>query len=67
MLKKGTLIAWLISRPLNLKRNGSVTIDKKFQRDIEKQIPKVFETRQNLDTYLQLLPKIKDNVAYTNF
>jgi len=49
---------------LNLKRNGSVTIDNKFQRDIEEQIPKVFKTSENLDTYLKLLPKIKDNVAY---
>lgn len=50
---------------LNLKKNGSVTIDNKFQRDIEEQIPKIFRTSENLDTYLKLLPKIKDNVAYS--
>ena len=50
---------------LNLKRNGTVTIDKKFQRDIEGQIPKVIKTSENLATYLKLLPKIKDNVAYS--
>lgn len=50
---------------LNLKKNGSVAIDNKFRRDIEEQIPKVFRTSENLDTYLKLLPKIKDNVAYS--
>ncbi|MFC1865153.1 MBL fold metallo-hydrolase [Chloroflexota bacterium] len=50
---------------LNLKKNGKVTIDKKFQRDIEDQIPKVIKTSKDLDKYLKLLPKIKDNVVYS--
>lgn len=49
---------------LNLKKNGNVMIDKKFQRGIEGKIPKVFKTRGDINTYLELLPKIKDNVVY---
>jgi len=49
---------------LNLKKNGNITIDKKFQRGIEGKIPKAFRTREDMDAYLELLPKIKYSVVY---
>jgi len=49
---------------LNLKKNGNITIDKKFQRGIEGKIPKAFDTSEDVNTYLELLPQIKDSVVY---
>ena len=49
---------------MNLKKNGNVVIDKKFQRGIEGKIPKAFETSEDVNAYLKLLPQIKDNVVY---
>jgi len=49
---------------MNLKKNGNVVIDKKFQRGIEGKIPKAFETIEDVNAYLKLLPQIKDNVVY---
>jgi ribonuclease J len=49
---------------LNLKKNGSFTIEKKFKRGIEDRIPKALKTNEDVNTYLELLPQIKDNVIY---
>ena len=49
---------------LNLKKNGNITIDKKFQRGIEGKIPKALNTNEDVNTYLELLPQIKDRIVY---
>ena len=49
---------------LNLKKSGSFTIEKKFKRGIEGKIPEALNTIENVNTYLELLPQIKDNVVY---
>lgn len=49
---------------LNLKKNGSVTVDKKFQCGIEGKILKTIKTGEDVNAYLGLLPQIKDNVVY---
>ncbi len=49
---------------LNLKKSGSFTIEKKFKRGIEGKIPEALNTIEDVNTYLELLPQIKDNVVY---
>ncbi|MFC1957387.1 MBL fold metallo-hydrolase [Chloroflexota bacterium] len=49
---------------LNLKQNGSFSIDKKFLRGIEASIPIALKTEEDISSYLELLPIIKDNVTY---
>jgi len=49
---------------LNLKQSGSITIDKKFLRDVEEKVPTALKTEEDVTTYLKLLPIIKDNVTY---
>ena len=49
---------------LNLKKNGSYTLEKKFKRGIEDKIPKALKTSEDVNIYLELLPQIKDNVVY---
>jgi len=49
---------------LNLKKNGGITIDKKFLRGIDERVPVSFKTSEDVNIYLESLPKIKDNVTY---
>jgi len=49
---------------LNLKKNGSITIDKKFLRGVEERVPSSFKTNEDVNAYLESLPRIKDNVTY---
>lgn len=49
---------------LNLKNNGSTTIDKKFLRGVEEKVPSSLKTNNDVNAYLELLPNIKDNVTY---
>jgi len=49
---------------LNLKRNGSITIDTKFLRGVEERAPSSFKTNEDVNAYLESLPRIKDNVTY---
>lgn len=49
---------------LNLKKNGSITIDKKFLRGIEREVPSSLKTNEDINAYLEILPNIKDNVTY---
>ncbi len=49
---------------LNLRKNGSFTIDGEFKRKIEGKMPKSLKTRDAIESFLELLPQIKDNVVY---
>ncbi|MEQ4489574.1 MAG: hypothetical protein AAC990_04310 [Dehalococcoides mccartyi] len=49
---------------LNLNKNGSIAIDKKFLRGVEEKVPSSFKTSEDVNAYLESLPNIKDNVTY---
>lgn len=49
---------------LNLRKNGSFTIDEEFKRKIEGKMPKSLKTGDAIESFLELLPQIKDNVVY---
>ncbi len=49
---------------LKLNNNGSIKIDSKFLRGVEKNVPGSLKTGEDVGNYLELLPNIKDNVTY---
>lgn len=47
---------------LNLKQSGPISINKKFLLNINEKVPTELNDEKDVETYLDLLPKIKDNV-----